>query len=49
MRKKVSHFVNHIFDDQGKKLNINASLAGNATGEVWLPATGNELKRLAQG
>ena len=38
----------HIFDDNGKKLNMDNLLKGN-TKEIWLKGCENELGRLANG
>ena len=47
--KNSIHNVNHIFNEQGMKMNIDTLLAGPETRKVWMPATENELGRLSQG
>ena len=49
VRKKISQYINHIFNGQGHKMNIDTLLSSKDTRDVWLPATENELGRLSQG
>ena len=43
------HFVQHIFDENGKKLKVDDLLRGSNGPKRWIPAMSNEWGRLAQG
>ena len=42
------HTVNHIYDDNGKKLSLDDLLTGDNK-DIWIRSTSNEIGRLAQG
>lgn len=42
------HAVNHIYDDSGRKLSLDALLKGD-TKDIWWKGLSNEIGRLAQG
>ena len=45
----AKHYAQHIFDDKGRRLNVDQLLNGKDGATRWNPALSNEWGRLAQG
>ena len=43
-----NHSINHVYDDNGNRLNLDDLITGPTQG-IWIKATCNEIGRLAQG
>ena len=49
VKYNFKYYLNHIFDNQGKKRSIDSLLQDNTTNSIWSTALENEVGRLSQG